>query len=57
MGFEAEIWAWRLGGRGTTEEEKKKEEEEKILYMCESIGHQSLWGRCPITTINNLKPF
>ena len=44
MGFEAEIWAWRLGG--TEEEEEEKGEEEKIL-LCESIGHRPLRGRCP----------
>ena len=49
MGLEAEIWAWRLRygpggwGEGGTEKEKKKKEE-KIPHMCESIGHQTLWG-------------
>ena len=29
------------------EEEEKEKEEEKIPHMCESIGHQTLRGRCP----------
>ena len=33
-------------GGGTKEEEEEKKEE-KIPHMCESIGHQPLWGRCP----------
>ena len=36
-----------VGGRGGAEVEKEEEEEEKIPHMCESIGHQPLWGRCP----------
>ena len=47
------IW-WNLdfeaeGGGGTEKEKKKEEEEEeeKISYMCESIGHWPLRGRCP----------
>ena len=38
-GLQAEMWAWRLGGRGWAEEdkeEKEEEEEEKIPHMCES---------------------
>ena len=46
MGLQAEIWAWRLGGGGGAEEEEKKKKE-KIPHMCESIGHQPLWGDCP----------
>ena len=34
-----------VGGKGDTKE--KKTEEEKIPHMCESIGHQPHWGRCP----------
>ena len=45
MGLQAEIWAWRLGGRGGAEE--KKEEKEKTPHMCESIGHRPLRDRCP----------
>ena len=26
---------------------KKKEEKEEKFLLCESIGHQPLWGRCP----------
>ena len=37
MGLEAEIWAWRWGG-GAKERGK--------IPLCESIGHQSLRGRC-----------
>ena len=44
MGLEAEIWALMLG-EGEGAEEKKKEE--KIPYMCDSIGHRPLRGRCP----------
>ena len=44
MGFEAELWAWRL--EGETEEEEEKKEEEKFL-LCERIGHRPLRGRCP----------
>ena len=39
-----------LEGGGTEKKEKKKEKkkkEEKIPNMCENIGHQPLWGRCP----------
>ena len=33
---------------GTEKKKKKKEKEkEKIPHMCESIGHQPLWGHCP----------
>ena len=32
---------------GGEEKEGEEEEEEKILYMCESIGHRPLRGRCP----------
>ena len=39
MSLKAEIWAWRLGEGGTKEKEK--------ISLCESIGHQPLWGRCP----------
>ena len=28
-------------------EEKEEEEEENIPHMCESIGHQPVWGHCP----------
>ena len=42
MGLEVEV--------GGTEEEEKQEEE-KIL-LCESIGHQHLWGRCPAPALN-----
>ena len=49
LGLKAGIWALRLkygpGGWGDMWKEKKKEE--KIPHMCESIGHRSLWGRCP----------
>ena len=57
LDLEAEIWTLSLGseseGRGTEEEEKAKKEEEKakkeekIPHICERIGHQLLWGRCP----------
>ena len=52
LGLEAGIWAPRLrkrpGGWGEGGAEmKEEEEEEKIPHMCESIGHQSLRGRCP----------
>ena len=46
MGLEAEIWAWRWGG-GTEKKEKKEKKEEEKTPLCESIGHQPLWGRCP----------
>ena len=37
MGFEAEIWAWRL--------REKEEKEEKVkIPLCESIGHLPLRG-------------
>ena len=36
MGFEAEIWAWRLGGTKRKEKEKKTEK----IPLCESIGHR-----------------
>ena len=61
MGLKTGIWASRLGygpqgwdmglevgGRGSTKKEvKEEEEEEKIPYICESIGHRPLQGRCP----------
>ena len=43
MGLEA--------GRGGAEE-KEEEEMEKTPHMCESIGHQPLWGRCPAPSLN-----
>ena len=27
--------------------EEEEEKEEKIFYMCKSMGHRPLWGRCP----------
>ena len=48
MGLEAEIWAWRLGEGGAKEEEEK----EKTPHMCESIGHQPLWGPLPCSPLN-----
>ena len=33
------------GGRAGTKE-KEENEDEKIPYMCESIGHRPLRGRC-----------
>ena len=39
-----------FGGRGSTKKEvkeKEEEKEEKIPYICESIGHRPLQGRCP----------
>ena len=46
LGLETGIWASRPGfgsdGQGGT----LKKEKEKIP-LCESIGHQPLWGRCP----------
>ena len=49
MGLEARIRASRLGFKGGMEKKKEEEKEkkEKIPHMCESIGHRSLWGRCP----------
>ena len=41
MGLEAR------GRGGAEEKEEEEEKEEKIPYMCESIGHRALWGRCP----------
>ena len=39
--------------RGWTEEEKEKEKEKKEkVFLRESIGHQSLWGRCPAPSLN-----
>ena len=35
-------------GGGGTEEEKEKEE----IPLCKSIGHRTLWGRCPAPTLN-----
>ena len=58
MSLKAGIWALRLRygsggwGMGGAEEEGKKKE--KIPHMCESIGHRSLWGRCPKGLINAL---
>ena len=60
LGNKTGIWASRLGfgprdwdlDGGTAKkmkEEKKKKE--KIPHMCESIGHQPLWGRCPKTIV------
>ena len=56
LGLETGILALRLEFRprdwdlrGGTE---KKMEEEKIPHMCESIGHQPLWGRCPAPPFN-----
>ena len=49
-GLEAEIWAWWWGG-GTKENKKEEEEKEKIP-LCESIGHQPLWGHCIAPTLN-----
>ena len=32
---------------GFKEGMKEKVKEKKILHMCESKGHQPLWGHCP----------
>ena len=48
----ADMAEFELGGKGVREKKKKvekKEEKEKIPFMCESIGHPSLWARCPKT--------
>ena len=41
----------RLVERGGAEEEKEKKEKEEIP-LCESIGHQPLWSRCPAPSIS-----
>ena len=56
LGLKAGIWALRLRygpvvGGGTKKKEKKEKEKEKIP-LCESIGHQPLWGHCPAPTLN-----
>ena len=38
-------------GGGGTEEEGEKEKEK--IPPCESIGHRSLWGRCPKRNMEN----
>ena len=43
LGLETGIWASRLEFEGGGTEKM----EEKIPHMCESIGHQPLWGRYP----------
>ena len=44
LGLGTRIGASKLGEEGLRTEEEKRE---KILHMCESIGHQPLWSRCP----------
>ena len=36
-----------VGGGGTEEEEEKEK-----IPLCESIGHQPLWGHCLAPTLN-----
>ena len=56
LGLGIRGWVWSLKARiealkGGGMEKKKKEEEkkmeEKISHVCDNIGHQPLWGRCP----------
>ena len=51
LGLKAGIWASRLryGPGGCGGGAKKEKEEKEKIPLCESIGHQPLWGRCPIT--------
>ena len=56
LGLKTGIWASGQGFEGGgTEKKKKEKEEKKIPHMCESIGHQPLWGRLPKRLISGLE--
>ena len=52
LGLETRIWASRGGGDG---EEEEGEGGGEISPMCESIGHRSLWCRCPKKEKKNIQ--